>query len=86
MIESAVYLLCTLTSLGAALLLLRGYRRSGTRLLLWSSICFFGLALNNALILVDIHMVPDADLSAWRTIPALAGVASLLYGLVVEAQ
>lgn len=86
MIESAVYLLCAVTSLAAALLLLRGFRRSGTRLLLWSSICFFGMALNNALILVDIHVVPDADLSVWRTIPALVGVASLLYGLVVEAQ
>jgi hypothetical protein len=30
--------------------------------------------------------VPDADLSVWRTIPALLGVVSLLYGLVVETQ
>ena len=86
MIESIVYLLCALTSLTAALLLLRGYRRSGTRLLLWSSVCFFGLALNNALILVDIHIVPDADLSVWRSIPALLGVAFLLYGLVMETR
>ena len=49
-----VYGLCALTSAGCAALLFQGYRRSGTRLLFWSSLCFAGLALNNALLFVDL--------------------------------
>jgi hypothetical protein len=30
--------------------------------------------------------VPTMDLSLWRTLPALAGVALLLYGLVWETR
>jgi hypothetical protein len=44
-----VYILCALTSLACAVLLVRGYRRTPSRLLLLSSFCFVGLALNNAL-------------------------------------
>ena len=35
-----VYILCALTCMACAVLLLRGYRRSRARFLLWSSICF----------------------------------------------
>jgi hypothetical protein len=35
-----------LTSLACALLLLRAYRQNSDRLLLWSGLCFLGLALN----------------------------------------
>ena len=45
-----VYVLCALTSLACAILLLRGYFRTRVRLLLWSGLCFAGLALNNALL------------------------------------
>ena len=82
----AVYLLCAATSGACALLLLRAYHRTGTRLLLWSSLCFVGLTLNNALLVVDLIMVPDVDLSTWRLVPAVAGVALLLYGLVWESE
>ena len=82
----AVYLLCAATSGACALLLLRAYHRTGTRLLLWSSLCFVGLTLNNALLVVDLIVVPDVDLSTWRLVPAVAGVALLLYGLVWESE
>ena len=81
-----VYALCALTSLACAVLLLRGYRASRARLLLWSGLCFAGLALNNVLLLIDKRVVPTLDLSLWRTLPALAGVALLLYGLVWETR
>ena len=81
-----VYVLCALTSLACAVLLLRGYRRSGVRLLLWSGLCFVGLFLNNLLIVVDVRLVPETDLSAWRSLPALAGLVLLVYGLVWEAH
>lgn len=81
-----VYTLCALTSLACAVLLLRGYAGSRVRLLLWSGLCFTGLALNNILLLVDKRLVPEMDLSLWRTLPALAGLALLLYGLVWETR
>ncbi|HEX2210928.1 MAG TPA: DUF5985 family protein [Longimicrobium sp.] len=81
-----VYALCALTSLACAVLLLRGYLRSGARLLLWSGLCFVGLAANNAILLVDKRVVPEIDLSLWRSLPALVGVAILLYGLVWETR
>ncbi len=81
-----VYVLCALTSTACAFLLLRGYARSRVRLLLWSGLCFAGLALNNVLLVVDKRVVPEMDLSVWRTIPALAGVAILLYGFVWDTR
>jgi hypothetical protein len=81
-----VYLLCALTSALCAVLLVRGYRRSGSRLLLWSSLCFIGLAANNALLVVDRLVVTEVDLSTARLLPALAGFAALLYGLVWESE
>ena len=81
-----VYALCALTSLACAVLLLRGYFSSRARLLLWSGLCFAGLAANNVLLLIDKRVVPAMDLSLWRSLPALAGVAVLLYGLVWETR
>jgi hypothetical protein len=82
----AVYVLCALTSLACAVLLLRGYRRSRQRLLLWSGLCFAGLALNNALLVIDVGVVPERDLSLVRTLPALAGIALLLWGFIWDAD
>ena len=81
-----VYVLCALTSLACAVLLLRGFARSRVRLLLWSGLCFAGFFLNNVLLIVDVRLVPDTDLSVWRTLPALAGLGVLLYGLIWETR
>lgn len=77
-----VYMLCALTSLACAILLLRGYRRTRVGLLLWSGLCFAGFALNNVLLVVDVRILPAQDLSLLRTLPSLIGVGLLLYGLV----
>ena len=81
-----VYLLCAATSGACAVLLLRAYHRTSTRLLLWSGLCFVGLALSNAVLVIDLILVPDVDLATWRLVPAAAGVALLLYGLVWETE
>ena len=81
-----VYVLCALTATACAVLLLRGYRRSRQRLLLWSGLCFVGLALNNVLLVVDVRDAAATDLSLVRTLPALAGVALLLYGFIWDAD
>lgn len=81
-----VYLLCALTSLSVAFLLLRGYVRTRARLLLWSGLCFAFFFLNNVLLIVDVEVVPAVDLSVWRSIPLLIGLGLLIYGLVWEAR
>ncbi len=83
---TAVYLLCILTSLGCAVLLVRGWLATRVRLLLWSALCFIGLALNNILLFVDVRVLPETDLSVVRTLPALAGILVLLYGLIWETR
>jgi Family of unknown function (DUF5985) len=85
-VATLVYALCGLTSILCAALLARGYRRSGTRLLLWSALCFAGLALNNVILFIDLRVVPTVDLSVWRSLPALAGLVVLIYGLVWDAR
>jgi hypothetical protein len=82
----AVYLLCAATSLVCALLLLRGYFASRTRLLLWSSLCFVGLFLNNALLFVDLVVAPQIDLLLLRNAVGLASLMILLYGLIWDAE
>jgi hypothetical protein len=77
-----VYALCALTSLVCAGLLLRSWLATRIRLLLWSLLCFAGLALNNVVLFVDKVVAPETDLSVWRAVPAALGVAILVYGLV----
>jgi hypothetical protein len=81
-----VYLLCALTSVACAALLIRQYMRARTKLLLWSSACFAGLAVNNALLFVDLVLVPAMDLSTYRAAVALMAMVVLLYGLIWEVQ
>ena len=81
-----VYVLCALASAACAVLLLRGYRRSRQRLLLWSGLCFVGFALNNVLLVVDVRVAATTDLSLLRTLPSLVGVGLLLYGFIWDAD
>jgi len=81
----AVYILATVTSAACAWLLLRAHAKSGVRLLFWSGIAFIGFALNNALLYVDILLLPQTDLSVLRLLPTLAGLALLCYGLIWES-
>jgi hypothetical protein len=83
---TVVYALCALTSLACAVLLIRGYRESQARLLLWAALCFVGLATNNVLLFVDLGLVPELDLSIWRSLPTLIGLSLLVYGLVWETR
>ena len=85
MLANAIYALCALTSIVCAVLLVRGYRQSRVRLLFWSAWCFAGLALNNILLILDLRVLPQVDLEIWRTVPAVLGVALLVYGLVWES-
>jgi hypothetical protein len=81
-----VYVLCAATSIACAVLLWRGYRRSRARFLLWSSLCFAALGANNALLFVDLVLLPNVDLRLVRTLAALGGLLVLLYGLIWDAE
>lgn len=81
-----VYLLCAATSVLCAVLLYQGYRRSRTRLLFWSSLCFLGLAVNNVLLFLDLVVIPTVDLSLLRTSVAAAAMLVLCFGLVWESR
>jgi hypothetical protein len=83
---TVVYALCAITSGFCAVLLLRGFQRSRVRLLLWSGLCFVGLAINNALLFIDLRVLAETDLSVVRTVPAVIGVCILIYGLVWETR
>jgi hypothetical protein len=85
-IAAFVYLWCCLLASACAALLLRTYRRSHERFVLWSGVCFVGLAVNNAMLVVDRLVVPTVDLSVVRLVPTLVGVAALVYGLVWEEE
>lgn len=82
-----VYGLCLAASILCAALLARAYRVSGSRLLLWSAVCFGFLALNNLLVVVDMVLTPGTvDLTLARQAAALAAVGVLLYGFIWEAR
>jgi hypothetical protein len=87
MLKPAVYLLCLATSVMCLVLLARSYLRSRMRLLLWSSLCFVFLALNNLLLFIDVVVFPvEIDLIPLRQLTALIGVGTLLYGFIWETD
>lgn len=80
----AVYILGAVVTLACSVLLIRGFFRTGTKLLLWSSLCFLGLAISNVLVFVDLVLFPEVDLYLWRLVTAAAAMMVLLYGLIWE--
>ena len=81
-----IYALCALTALACAILLLLGARRNGSRMLLWSGLCFAGLALTNGLIVADALSGDAMDLGMLRLLVSLAAIMLLLYGMVFEEK
>jgi hypothetical protein len=81
-----IFALCALTSLGCAVLLLRSYRKTRARLLLWSSVCFVGLAINNIFVCVDFLILPSVDLSAARATVALISILFINFGLIWDSK
>lgn len=87
LIPTVIYVLCALTSLGAAVLLWRGYCRSRQRLLYWSALCFAILAVSNGLLIVDLVLLPtEVSLLSWRSGVSQVAFLVLLYGLIFESD
>ncbi|GEP45091.1 DUF5985 family protein [Brevifollis gellanilyticus] len=79
-----IYFLCALTALLCTVLLFRGFRRSGFRLLFWSGLCFSVLTFENLLLLLDRTIWATSEDIPWRRHIALVGLAMLLYGMIWE--
>jgi hypothetical protein len=82
----AVYLLCALASLWCAVALFRTYLRRQTRLLLWSSLSFAGLAANNIFLFVDLVLLHQIDLSLARAAIGAAATLMLVVGLLWDVD
>jgi Family of unknown function (DUF5985) len=83
---AAVYILGTLVTFICGALLARAYARVRKPLLLWSGICFLGLAVSNGLLFLDLVVLPEVDLYVWRLLTAAAAMLVLLYGLIWEGD
>ena len=83
---SLVYILNSLTFAVCSALLGRAYWRVRQRLLLWSALCFAGLALSNLLIFVDVIMLPQTDLYLLRLATAAIAMLLLMFGLIWESE
>lgn len=86
MMAHIIYILCSLTALVCAGLLIRNYRQTRSRLLMWSGLCFLGLALNNFMRAFAGWILPDYDFTVWRMAVALIALSLLLFGLIWEEE
>jgi hypothetical protein len=82
-IRFGLYLLAALTCMACAVLLGREYFRTRVRLLLWSTLCFAMLTINNVLLFFDLGVFPTSvDLRLLRLEASLLGMLFLLYGFL----
>lgn len=82
----AVYLLCFLASTICAVMLGRNFARTRTSLLFWSAACFWLLAANNLVLVLDLVALPQVDLAIPRVVLSLAAVSTLLFGFVWNGE
>jgi hypothetical protein len=85
--DAIVNIVGTLVAGLCAVLLLRAYATVRKRLLLWSGLCFSGLTVANALLIVDLQVLPsEIDLYSWRLGVAAISMLALVYGLIFESE
>lgn len=82
----AVYILGAVCSLLCGVLLLRHYLRTRQRLLLWSTVCFFGLTVANTLVFFDLVVMPGTDLHLIRWGVTAGSLGVMLFGLIWESK
>ena len=86
MFQLIVNALGTVTVGLCAVLLLRAYASARRQLLLWSGLCFAGLTVANALLIVDLWLVVDMSLRTLRLATAAASMLLLVCGLVFASD
>ena len=83
---SLVYAICALTALLCAVLLLRAYRQTRSRVLWWSGLCFCGLMISNVVLVLDKLVYVDIDLHPYRQWITLISLLMLLWGLIYSEE
>lgn len=86
MIAQIVYMLCAVTSVVCAYLLLNSYRANRSRLLMWSGLFFSLLAVSNILLFVDLVLVQQIDLSVLRTCITAGAHLMLVIGMISKSS
>jgi len=81
-----IYILCFLSALAAAILLLRSYVKTRHRMLLWTGLGFVFLCGNNLLLIIDLMVVPGISLVLVRHAATLAGATLLVFGLTWDSD
>jgi hypothetical protein len=81
-----VYIMCTVTSAICAVLLLRDYRRTASRVLLWCGLAFVGFTVSNALVFTDFVLVPTMNLAPVRAITNWMATTVLVVALVWDLE
>ncbi len=81
-----VYGFGVVVTLCCGVLLTRAYLNVRKRLLLWSAICFYGLAVSNLLVFLDLIVFPEVNLYPYRLGTAAISLLVLLYGLIWEGE
>lgn len=85
-VPAAVYSLCFLTGATCAFLLARSFALTGMRMLLWSALCFGFLAANSFVVILDMLVLPDIDLTLVRNGLSLVGISVLLFGFIWDLE
>jgi hypothetical protein len=86
MMATVVHVFGAFVTLLCAVLLLRHYRQSHSRLLLWTGLCFVCLAVSNVLLFVDVILLSARSLYEARLATTALGMTLLVYGLVWESD
>ena len=84
--DLVVNVLGTLTAGLCAALLLRAYLRVNKRLLLWCGLCFAGLTIANAVVILDLFVITDTSLYRARLLLTVVSLLVMLYGLIFESD
>ena len=86
MMAAFVYIMCTITSTICAVLLLREYRRTASRVLLWCGLAFVGFTVSNALVFTDVFLVPTINLATVRALANWMATTVLVVALVWDFE
>jgi hypothetical protein len=81
-----VYTMCFATSTLCAYLLGRSFRRTRSRLLFWSALCFVLLAVVNFVVVLDMLVYPQIDFRPIRLWLSLVAVSVLLFGFIWDEE
>jgi hypothetical protein len=85
-LPAVVYILCMATSVTCAVLLARTYARTRSRLLLWTSLSFGLLAINNLFLVLDMLVLRQIDFQPVRAVTFIGALLVLLYGFIWEVD